>query len=76
MNDTNGNSQVVELVLTPDDYVLEFTINGENDCVLGIGPDTEDSGWTMGQVFLKAFYTVFDREENGRVGFVRSNMNP
>lgn len=73
--DTVGNDQVVELVLTPDDYVLEFDMNGVTDCVLGIAPDTEDTGWTLGQVFLKSFLTVFDRDE-GKIGFVRSNMNP
>lgn len=41
------------------------------DCVVGIGPDN-DTGWTLGQVFLRSFYTVFDRDKN-RVGFVRSN---
>lgn len=51
-------------------------MNGVTDCVLGLAPDTEDSGWTLGQVFLKSFLTVFDREGGGRVGFVRSNMNP
>jgi len=51
-------------------------MNGVTDCVLGLAPDTEDSGWTLGQVFLKSFLTVFDREGGGRIGFVRSNMNP
>jgi len=74
--DINGNPQIVELTLTPDDYVLQFEIAGEDDCVLGIGPDNEDTGWTLGQVFLKAFYTVFDRENKGKIGFVRSNSNP
>lgn len=55
MPDASGNQQVVELILTPEDYVLQFEINGRSDCVLGIGPDTEDTGWTLGQVFLKAF---------------------
>jgi len=51
-------------------------MNGVTDCVLGLAPDTEDTGWTLGQVFLKSFLTVFDREGGGRIGFVRSNMNP
>lgn len=56
--------------------MLEFDINGVTDCVLGLAPDTEDSGWTLGQVFLKSFLTAFDREDGGRIGFVRSSMNP
>eukprot|EP00941_MAST-03F_sp_MAST-3F-sp1_P005790 g5790.t1 len=41
------------------------------DCVMGIAPDN-DTGWTFGQVFLRSFYTVFDRDKD-RIGFVRAN---
>ena len=61
-----------DLRLRPDDYVLHFKVDGVDDCVIGIAPDTEDTGWTFGQVFLRAFYTIFDRDEN-RIGFARSN---
>lgn len=71
----NGKDTAFELILTPDDYVLEFEVDGKNDCVVGIGADNEDSGWTLGQVFLKAYYTVFDRD-NEAIGFVKSNPNP
>jgi hypothetical protein len=71
----NGKDTAFELILTPDDYVLEFDVDGKNDCVVGIGSDNEDSGWTLGQVFLKAYYTVFDRD-NEAVGFVKSNPSP
>ena len=71
----NGKDSAFELILTPEDYVLEFEVDGKSDCVVGIGSDNEDSGWTLGQVFLKAYYTVFDRESES-VGFVKSNPNP
>lgn len=34
--------------MTPDDYVLHFKIDGQDDCVIGIVPDNLDSGWTFG----------------------------
>lgn len=71
----NGKDTAFELILTPDDYVLEFEVDGKNDCVVGIGSDNEDSGWTLGQVFLKTYYTVFDRDSEA-IGFVKSNPNP
>ena len=71
----NGKDSAFELILTPEDYVLEFEVDGKSDCVVGVGADNEDSGWTLGQVFLKAYYTVFDRESES-VGFVKSNPNP
>jgi hypothetical protein len=45
----------------------------KQDCVIGIAPDN-DPGWTFGQVFLRSFYTVFDRTEGQeKVGFLRNN---
>ena len=67
-----------KLTLHPHDYTLEFRSDSEctgtacsSECVLGIGPD-DDTGWTLGQVFLRSFYTVFDRD-NDRIGFTRAN---
>jgi len=37
-----------ELILTPEEYVLHFTADGEDDCVIGIVPDNLDSGYTFG----------------------------
>lgn len=72
---SNGEVEYIEVTMTPDDYVLHFKIDGEDDCVIGIVPDNVDTGYTIGQVFLKAFYTVFDRDNN-RIGFVRANPHP
>jgi hypothetical protein len=65
----------VSISLAPVDYVLNFhTGEGEAqeedgyDCVVGISPDTDPHAWTLGQVFLRSFYTLFDRDDN-RVGF-------
>jgi len=41
----NGN---FELKLTPDQYILHFQVDGEDDCVIGIVPDNVDSGYTIG----------------------------
>jgi len=40
------------------------------DCVTGIAPDA-DTLWTLGQVFLRNYYAVFDRAHN-RIGFARA----
>jgi len=40
------------------------------DCVTGIAPDA-DTLWTLGQVFLRNLYTVFDRTRD-RIGFARA----
>ena len=59
----------VSLELAPIDYILKFQMAGKDDCVVGISPDA-DVIWTLGQVFLRSFYSVFDRDEN-RIGFAR-----
>jgi len=64
-----GGSDGHTLTLAPKDYILEFDVEGRRDCVLGISPDS-DIVWTLGQVFLRSFYAVFDRDRD-RVGFAR-----
>lgn len=72
---------VIELVLSPDDYVIEFVDekNSTRECMLGIEADEQSEedqidGWTLGQVFLKSFYTIFDKD-NLQIGFVKSKKS-
>lgn len=44
----NGEKEFIEVTLTPEDYVLHFKIDGEDDCVIGIVPDNVDTGYTIG----------------------------
>ena len=36
-------------------YMLHF---GQDECILGFGIDDEEDYWTLGSVFLQAFYDV------------------
>jgi len=63
----------VDLTLTPDFYVIKETFqNGTSVCFLGIeGSLLTTPLWILGDPFLRAYYTVFDRDNN-RVGFAPS----
>lgn len=65
---TYDSDTTFDITLKPQDYVLQFEIDGKKDCVVGIGPDLDDSSWTLGQIFFKTIYTIFDRD-NHRIGF-------
>lgn len=65
--DMGYNNAPLSLTLRPIDYILKFQMNQRDDCVVGISPD-QDTIWTLGQVFLRSFYTIFDRDSD-RVGF-------
>ena len=43
-----GEAGNFEIILHPEDYVLHFQSEGEDDCVIGIVPDNMDSGYTFG----------------------------
>ncbi|CDR94412.1 aspartyl protease, putative [Babesia bigemina] len=74
-----GNSEI-QLELTPDDYVLQFTDDdGETRCTLGIMVDDQQeelqlNAWTFGEVFLRAYYTVFDYDQR-QIGFTPSRAD-
>eukprot|EP00462_Mataza_sp_D1_P008158 CAMPEP_0175164364 /NCGR_PEP_ID=MMETSP0087-20121206/26366_1 /TAXON_ID=136419 /ORGANISM="Unknown Unknown, Strain D1" /LENGTH=264 /DNA_ID=CAMNT_0016453375 /DNA_START=369 /DNA_END=1160 /DNA_ORIENTATION=- len=59
-----SDDELVTLKLRPVDYILKFRGRAKKvECVMGISPD-HDQVWTLGQVFLRAFYTIFDRDVN------------
>lgn len=62
-----------KLELTPDDYIVEFTVMNRKFCSSGFnGVDvSKDKLWVLGDVFIGAFYTEFD-VGNKRVGFSRA----
>ncbi|SCM08047.1 plasmepsin VII, putative [Plasmodium chabaudi adami] len=67
---------VIELVLSPNDYVIEYIdeVKSTKECIIGIQSDEDNiNGWTLGQVFLKSYYTIFDKD-NLQIGFVRNKQ--
>jgi len=61
-----------ELPLTPDIYVLKIVSSNGTQCILGIESSWAVAPlWILGDPFLRAYYTVFDRA-NYRVGFAKA----
>jgi len=66
----NSNS----FVLTPQDYVLQITQDGETECLSGfVGLDLPmgNNFYILGDTFIAAYYAVFDFGNN-QVGWARS----
>ncbi|GFO17403.1 cathepsin d [Plakobranchus ocellatus] len=64
-----------KLSLSSKDYVVKEEASGTTTCYSGFFGRrrlTESSGslWTLGQIFLRGFYTHFDKA-NHRIGFAK-----
>ena len=57
----------IDLVIEPSDYMFN---DEEGNCASGFGDHGEESGWTLGIMFIKKFLMIYDVGKE-RIGFVR-----
>jgi len=64
----------VDYTLTQEDYVVKITDMGITECMLGVMGSAFPPSFNyfiLGDVFMRKYYTFFDKENN-RVGFTLS----
>ncbi|XP_058859935.1 pepsin A-like [Acipenser ruthenus] len=65
----------VQYTLPPSAYILEEQFNGEILCNVGIQgmdiPTQNGELWILGDVFIRQYYSIFDRDNN-RVGLAKA----
>lgn len=64
----------IDYTLTQEDYVVRVTQNGITECINGIMGSTFPPSFNymiLGDVFMRKYYTFFDKE-NSRVGFINA----
>jgi len=66
----------IPYTLTYNDYVLQITDMGITECMMGVMGSTFPPSFNymiLGDVFMRKYYTFFDKENN-RVGFAQSKQ--
>jgi hypothetical protein len=65
---------IIDYTLTYKDYVVQITDMGITECMLGVMGSAFPPSFNyfiLGDVFMRKYYTFFDKENN-RVGFTLS----
>ena len=53
--------------LDPSDYVIKYSDGGQTKCLMGIVGAEGFNLWILGDVFMRKYYTHFDKTNN-RIG--------